>query len=120
MRRIALLAVIVAVALVATACGPTPTTGNPPLPPPGDSGPKTPGQVVYDAQGCARCHSVAGVGGKGPDLSKAGATHDKAWIAAHIRNAKQHSPKSNMPDYGDDKLNAKDLDTLADYLAGLK
>jgi mono/diheme cytochrome c family protein len=117
MRRFALFAVTVVVALVATACGPTPTTGSPP--PPGDSGPKTPGQVVYDAQGCARCHALNGAG-KGRDLTKVGGSHDKTWIAAHIRNAKQHNPQSTMPDYGDEKLNAKDLDTLAEYLAGLK
>jgi mono/diheme cytochrome c family protein len=118
MRRFALFAVIVAVAVAAAACGPTPTSGNPQ--PTAAAGPKSPGQTVYDTQGCARCHSIAGVGGKGPDLSKTGAKHDKVWLAAHIRDAKQHSPRSKMDPYPEDKLSATDLDTLVEYLAGLK
>jgi mono/diheme cytochrome c family protein len=118
MRRFALVAVIVAVAVVTAACGPTPTSGNPP--PTAAAGPKSPGQTVYDAQGCARCHSIAGVGGKGPDLSKSGAKHDKVWLADHIRDAKKHSPKSNMDPYPEEKLSSKDLDALVEYLAGMK
>ena len=75
--------------------------------------------MVYNSQGCARCHALNGAG-KGRDLTKAGASHDKAWIADHIRNAKKHNAYSQMPPYPEDKLNAKDLDTLAEYLAELK
>ncbi len=117
MRRFALFAVIIAVAVVVTACGPTPTTGS--SPPPADAGPKSPGQVVYDAQGCARCHALNGAG-KGLDLTKVGGKREKTWIAAHIRDAKTHSPMSKMPPYPEDKLNAKDLETVSEYLAGLK
>ena len=58
--------------------------------------------------------------GKGLDLTKVGAKHDKAWIADHIRDAKKHNPMSRMEAYPEAKLNAKDLDTLSEYLAGLK
>jgi cbb3-type cytochrome oxidase cytochrome c subunit len=57
---------------------------------------------------------------KGPDLAKVGKDHDKAWIADHIRDPKKHKESSKMPPTAEDKLSAKDLDTLAEYLAGLK
>jgi cbb3-type cytochrome oxidase cytochrome c subunit len=96
-----------------------------------DASAKKPGQIVFENQGCTKCHSLTeggepgaeggrGPGGKGPNLAKVGANHDKTWIAEHIRNAKTHKPMSRMPEYPEAKLNEKDLNTLAEYLAGLK
>lgn len=79
----------------------------------------TPGEAVYKAQGCSACHIIAGVGGKvGPDLSFVGKKRDKEWIEDQLRNPKSHNPQSIMPSFA--RLSEKDLDGLADYLAGLR
>ena len=80
------------------------------------------GKAIYEANGCARCHGAsdsASGGGRAPNLSKEGATHDAAWIAEHIKNPKTHSPASNMPAYAG-KISDPELGMLAGYLAGLK
>ena len=77
------------------------------------------GEAVYKAQGCSACHIIAGVGGKvGPDLSTIGKVRDKEWIAVQLKSPKSHNPESIMPSFS--KLSQKDLDDLADYLAGLR
>jgi nitric oxide reductase subunit C len=77
------------------------------------------GEEVYKAQGCSACHTLAGVGGKvGPDLSHVGDKRDKAWIEAQLRDPKVHNPASIMPSFS--KLSEKDIDDLANYLAGLR
>jgi cbb3-type cytochrome oxidase cytochrome c subunit len=64
---------------------------------------------------------MRGPGGKGgPDLSEVGAKHPRDWLIEHVRNAKDHNPRSRMPAYGEDKINATDMNALADYLASLK
>ena len=79
----------------------------------------SPGEAVYKAQGCSACHTIAGVGGKvGPDLSKVGGKRDETWIEAQIKDPKSHNPQSIMPDFS--KLSSKDIDDLANYLAGLR
>lgn len=105
-------------------------------------GPPSAGRTVYDTQGCARCHTpgsptasgppAGGPGGggpggggpgkgmKGPDLAQVGGKHDKEWLMAHVRDAKSHKPMSRMPAFPEDKLNAKDLSDLGDFLLGLK
>jgi cytochrome c5 len=139
MRRFVLLSLPVVAAFVAVACGPTATSqpqSGPPADPRGAGGqpsagatPSSPGQKVFLDQGCSRCHATPGEaaspqqGGprtRAPELAKVGGKHDKAWISEHIRDAKKHSPMSNMPPYPEDKLPQKDLDTLAEFLAGLK
>jgi cytochrome c553 len=94
-------------------------------------GPVSAGRQVYDAKGCARCHSIGGGGGPaggfggGPgrgrkhDLSHIGANHDAGWIADHVRNPKAHQPNSKMPAFKD-KIKDQDMRALADYLASLK
>lgn len=117
LRSIALM-VVAGVALAVAACGGTSVTqtGPPPTTPDANA---SPGQAVFNAQNCSQCHALGGVG-KGMDLSKVGAKHDKVWIADHIRDAKKHNPMSRMRPYPEDKLSANDLDTLAEFLAGLK
>jgi mono/diheme cytochrome c family protein len=86
------------------------------------------GKKVYADQNCAKCHKLGdtggGRGGKGggPNLTNLGAEPDNTtdWIAAHIRNAKTHNPRSRMPAFGADKLNDADLALLVQYLASLK
>ncbi len=89
-----------------------------------DSGPKPPGQLIFDKQRCTDCHSINGSALTGkmraPDLSHIGAAHAQDWIVAHIRDPKSHKPMSRMPAYGEDKLNAKDAAVLGEYLTGLK
>lgn len=63
-----------------------------------------------------------GGGMSGPDLSKTGAdaNHTAAWLAAHIRDPRSHSPQSRMPASGPDKISDADLNSLAEYLASQK
>jgi mono/diheme cytochrome c family protein len=105
-----------------------PGGGPPPAPEP-YTGPFAAGHNVFVSQGCVRCHRQGGGGGGmpgrgrgpgGPDLSEVGAKHDRDWIAAHVRHAKGHNPRSRMPDYGEDKINDTDMKALADYLTSLK
>jgi cbb3-type cytochrome oxidase cytochrome c subunit len=108
---------------------------SPPVPPQFAAGRK-----VFDAHGCARCHTIGGApmaggpprggppggkgmkgGTKGPDLAKVGAnpTHTVEWLSQHIRNAKSHKPDSRMPAY-EGKIKPEDVKALAEYLASLK
>ncbi|MFL5243911.1 MAG: c-type cytochrome [Gemmataceae bacterium] len=109
-------------------------------------GPFAAGRKVFNANGCAKCHTVGkanasamaggppggqgpgsfGPGGrggmqKGPDLGKVGADpmHSPQWLAEHVRNPKTHKPQSRMPSYAG-KIKEEDLLALADYLASLK
>ena len=61
-----------------------------------------------------------GRGPGGPDLSEVGTKHPRDYIIQHVRNAKGHNPRSRMPPYGEEKINATDMSALADYLASLK
>jgi mono/diheme cytochrome c family protein len=94
------------------------------------------GQQIFD-QNCAKCHSTSesaaqaepppGEGGKmggrrrGPNLSHVGAdqAHTPDWIATHIRDPKAHKPDSRMPSF-ESKLQPAEIQSIADYLAGLK
>jgi mono/diheme cytochrome c family protein len=114
MRRFALLALLAALPVVA-ACGVSAPTTQPSE---GGTAALSPAQKLFADTGCGKCHKVDGVGTGRMDLSRAGAKHDKAWIADHIRDAKQHNPMSTMDAFPADKLSDKDLDTLAEYLAG--
>jgi len=78
----------------------------------------TAGQRVYQAQGCANCHMISGIGGTtGPDLSKVGSRRDKEWLVGHFKDPVRYVPNSAMP-----KVEAPDADIeqLADYMATLK
>ena len=86
------------------------------------SGALVAGQRVYQANGCARCHSLGGQGGRrGPDLSHVGADarHTPQWLAAYVKNPRQVDPGSRMPPFGD-RIQGSDLTALGAYLAGQK
>lgn len=78
------------------------------------------GQQVYQAQGCAACHMLGGIGGTtGPDLTHIGASgRDAAWHVKHLKDPHSVNPKSAMPAY--DGVPEADLKALADYLVSLK
>lgn len=100
------------------------------------------GRKVFDANGCARCHTVGGgapgvevpgeggpdgpvPGGgmkgraRGPDLATVGRDHTVDWLGEHVRDPRSHKPDSRMPPFGG-KLKPDDLRALAEYLASLK
>src|SRR5688572_8385426 len=60
------------------------------------------GQTVYNANGCANCHTINGQGGRqGPELTRTGATagHTAEWLVEHVKNPKAHNPGSRMPPF---------------------
>jgi mono/diheme cytochrome c family protein len=80
------------------------------------------GKAVFDANGCARCHSIGGQGGRqGPDLSRAGAKagHTPQWFVEQIKDPRTHNPSSHMPAFGG-TISDNDSLALGAYLASLK
>ncbi len=75
--------------------------------------------------GCGACHKVGDEEGEvGPDLTKIGATRDKAYLRRSILDpnadiGEGFEPDSMPPDYGT-QMYASELEMLVDYLAGLK
>jgi cbb3-type cytochrome oxidase cytochrome c subunit len=57
---------------------------------------------------------------RGPDLSHVGKEHNADWIMKYVRDPKSMKQNSRMPPQDEKKINADDLRTVADYLAGLK
>lgn len=106
----------------AAAAGPAPepTTTTPPGKPAGVPAAVAKGQGLYQAQGCAACHKIAGQGGAvGPDLSDEGAKgRSAAWLIAQIRDPKAHNPASIMP--ANSSLSQDQLQDLAAYLLSLR
>lgn len=81
------------------------------------------GKKVYEANGCAACHVVAGRGGKtGPDLSHIAANkkNTAARLGAVIRDPKKALNTEKMPAYPADKIKDADLKALVAYLGSLK
>ncbi len=77
------------------------------------------GRLIYEAQGCAACHSIRGVGSAaGPDLSRIGRTRDKDWLARFIRDPVEVNPGASMPAYKD--LREAEIRAMAVYLSELK
>src|ERR1051326_342431 len=53
------------------------------------------GKKVYDKNGCATCHTIAGKGGMaGPDLTHTGDAHTAQWLSDQVANPKAHNPNS--------------------------
>lgn len=84
----------------------------------------TPEQAIAEF-GCGACHKVAGEEGElGPDLTAIGAERDKVYLRRSILDPNADIAEGFeadvMPgDYGE-RLYAKELEMLVDYLAGLK
>jgi mono/diheme cytochrome c family protein len=92
---------------------------------PADSGPESSsspdGRQVFQQQ-CSRCHRTDGSrGGRGPNLSAIGQSHDEDWFVAFVRNPKSQKPDSRgMPSFDEGKLSDAQLKAVAKYLASLK
>ena len=80
----------------------------------------SPGQLLYQNQGCSACHTINGIGGtSGPDLTHVGASgKDIAWHVQHLKDPRSVVPNSAMPAF--ERLSAADLKDLAAYLVTLK
>jgi nitric oxide reductase subunit C len=78
----------------------------------------TEGQKLYRSLGCSACHTINGIGGTtGPDLTKVGATRDRAWLVGHFKDPDEYVKNSPMP-----KVEAPeaDIEKLTDYMLTLK
>jgi mono/diheme cytochrome c family protein len=86
------------------------------------------GMKVYEANNCAKCHSIGGGGqggggrgfGSKKDLSHVGGAHTVDWLKGFIRNPKGYKPNVRMPAYDESKMSDADLSALAEYLGSLK
>jgi len=77
----------------------------------------TAGALVYQANHCAACHMVNGVGIKlGPPLNGLAKRRARSWVEEHFADPQALSPGSMMPPY---KLSAKDMENLTTYLFSL-
>ncbi len=74
---------------------------------------------------CDACHKIKGVGGDvGPDLSKIGASRDRAYLRRALLNPNADIAKGfeedMMPDDMGEQMYASELEILLDFLSGLK
>jgi len=53
-------------------------------------------------------------------LAGVGSRRSLDYLREHVRDPKSHVPTSRVPGYGEDRVSAKDLRALAEYLASLK
>ena len=75
------------------------------------------GAMVYQANGCADCHTLNGEGAKvGPVLNGLRLRHDRKWVEAHFADPDKLSPGSEMPPY---VFNARDLEKITTYLLSI-
>lgn len=106
---------------------PTPSGGN------GGNGGGTGGQAVFVSNGCGACHIINSVpqarGQVGPDLSTIGAKYDAAYIRESIVSPNAviaagcpggPCAAGVMPRQFGTLLTPEQLDSLVDFLAGLK
>jgi ubiquinol-cytochrome c reductase cytochrome b subunit len=78
------------------------------------------GAEIFQSAGCISCHRVNNAGGTaGPDLSGEGSKgRSRQWLITQIRTPQEHNPNSFMP--GFPQMTEEQLNSLADYLLGLK
>ena len=118
MARLA--AFFLAMALIPTVLGCGSSEPTTPAPMPMTMGGPPTGNKVFDMH-CGNCHATqpGGPPKKGPNLAKVGGTRAPEWLADHVKNPKSHKPESGMPEFGS-KLNAEELKSVTDFMAGLK
>lgn len=76
------------------------------------------GKKVYEARGCAACHTISGIGGKvGPELTTIGKTRDANFLHKWLKNPQAVKPATIMPNLG---LTEKELKPLVEYLTSLR
>ncbi len=79
----------------------------------------TRGEAVFAREGCLNCHALAGKGGTaGPKLDGVGAKLSKDTIRQLLENPRALNPEAKMPSFS--RLQAGELEELADYLSRLK
>jgi cytochrome c oxidase subunit II len=87
------------------------------------------GLRLFVAKGCGSCHEIRGTAAQaqvGPDLTHVGSRttlaagaipNDRAHMSAWLRDPQHVKPGAKMPQT---PLSRQDVDSLADYLEGLK
>lgn len=82
------------------------------------------GRAVFDAQGCARCHSIAGQGSPRSPLDGVGRRYSRVqlrqWVLAETAIRTQLSPRAIDAKQAYARLPADELDALLDYLSSLE
>jgi cbb3-type cytochrome oxidase cytochrome c subunit len=75
------------------------------------------GAMLYEANGCAFCHTLNGSGAKqAPVLNGLAARRTQTWVAAHFADPPKLSPNSEMPAY---KFNPQELNAITDYVMAI-
>jgi ubiquinol-cytochrome c reductase cytochrome b subunit len=75
------------------------------------------GAMVYQANDCASCHKINGVGDElGPSLNGIGERRDRKWIEAHFADPPKYSPNSIMPNY---TFKPNELKLITDYITAI-
>lgn len=75
------------------------------------------GRRVYDREGCAMCHSIAGKGSRRVPLDGVGGRLGVDEIRKWIVSPQEMKPGVKKEPY---RLGGRDLEMLIEYLAGLK
>jgi len=75
------------------------------------------GRALFDAEGCAACHRIAGRGGNaGPDLTLVGFRHGPGWLDLWLSSPHVWKSDTQMPEF---RLRAPERQALVSYLASL-
>lgn len=75
------------------------------------------GALIYQANDCATCHKLNGVGDElGPSLDGVGEHHDRQWIEQHFSDPAKLSPDSLMPPF---KFKPEELKLITDYISAI-
>lgn len=78
------------------------------------------GKRLYQAQNCAVCHAIKGVGGQaGPDLAGVGERMEAAKVHEYIENPKAINPNATMPGFLP-PLTHEEVEQVTRYLLALK
>ena len=79
------------------------------------------GRVLYQAQQCGNCHTIAGEGvAVGPDLTEVGLRHSAGWLHSFIESPGRFRPGTAMPAFGPPTLTHQAIEELSQYLATLQ
>jgi mono/diheme cytochrome c family protein len=90
---------------------------SPAAAPAGEATPVAGGRRVYDREGCAMCHSIAGQGSRRVPLDGVGGRLGREEIRKWIVAPQEMKPGVKKEPY---RLDAQDLDLLVEYLSTLK
>jgi mono/diheme cytochrome c family protein len=105
MRRIAIAAVLLAVACTAVAQSPSTAVVER-------------GQAAFKNAGCYGCHMIGKAGTPiGPDLSRVGSKYEPDYLARWLRDPALQRPSAHMPAL---ELTEDDVKALAAYLGSLR